>query len=175
METSERLKLIRRGGDVHRWHNRRTMGVTETVAQHSWGVAILLLHFWPDCSKRLLTACLYHDVAEVRTGDMPADTKWDQDGNLAQALAAAERRVEEELGVSSSLHHTETLWLKVLDKLDLLLFCLDQQHGGSRHLNTPFNRVSDWMEEREAMVEAISPELWSYIVSIIKLGDTRHD
>ena len=44
----------------------------ESVAAHSWGMAVLALHFAPknlDLAK-VLAMCIIHDLPEVRVGDL---------------------------------------------------------------------------------------------------------
>ena len=70
-----RHSWFRDAGDVTRFHTLRTIR-QQSVAHHSWGVATLLLHVWPEAPASVLRAALWHDVAEIETGDMPAPIKW---------------------------------------------------------------------------------------------------
>ena len=54
------------GGEVKRYHTMKTIG-EQTVANHSWGVAVILNWLKPDISKVALLKALSHDVAEKRT------------------------------------------------------------------------------------------------------------
>ena len=67
------LKVLE-GGEVKRYHTMPTIG-EQTVANHSWGVAVILSWLKPDISPKALLKALTHDVAEKQTGDMPAPTK----------------------------------------------------------------------------------------------------
>lgn len=62
-----------RAGRVRRWHTNP--GLEQSVAEHSWGVAVLLLLENPDVSKDLLIAALLHDAHEVSFGDIPSPAK----------------------------------------------------------------------------------------------------
>ena len=60
----------------------------ESVAAHSWGMAVLALHFAPknlDLAK-VLAMCIIHDLPEVRVGDL---TPHDDLTNKAELEASA--------------------------------------------------------------------------------------
>jgi 5'-deoxynucleotidase YfbR-like HD superfamily hydrolase len=71
----EKILFLRRGGEVQRFHTDRFI-FPDTVATHSFGVAgFCYLLRGADCSRELLLAALFHDIAEQETGDIPAPTK----------------------------------------------------------------------------------------------------
>jgi len=71
-------KLIRASmaGRVKRWHTAETT-TPQSVAEHSFGVALILLRIVPEerMSLNLLKAALLHDMGELETGDIPYATK----------------------------------------------------------------------------------------------------
>ena len=111
------LKEIARTGWV-----RNDVNNPESVAAHSWGMAILALKLTPkelDLSK-VLSLCLVHDIPEVRVGDLtPHDdcsTKADDELNAMEELAPEWLSLfkEYELGETE-----EAKFVKQLDKLDM--------------------------------------------------------
>ena len=93
----------------------------ESVAAHSWGMAILALHFAPknlDLAK-VLAMCIIHDLPEVRVGDL---TPHDDVTNKAELEASAMSELAPEwLGL---FHEYESAFrrskfVKQIDKLDM--------------------------------------------------------
>jgi len=72
MAIAERLKCATR----HSWTSD---GRRESVAEHSWSLMILAYYVkdaFPEiCFDRLLQMCLFHDMGEAFTGDIPAFLK----------------------------------------------------------------------------------------------------
>ena len=94
----------------------------ESVAAHSWGMAILALHFAPknlDLAK-VLAMCIVHDLPEVRVGDL---TPHDDVTNKAQLEASAMSELTPEwLGLFheyESGNSEEARFVKQIDKLDM--------------------------------------------------------
>ena len=111
------LKQLPRTGWV-----RSNVTHPESVAAHSWGMAILSLRFAPkglDLTK-VLSMCLVHDLPEVRVGDL---TPHDDTSNKAEQEYAAMKELapewltlfeEYEAGESK-----EARFVKQIDKLDM--------------------------------------------------------
>jgi putative hydrolase of HD superfamily len=94
----------------------------ESVAAHSWGMAVLALHFAPkdlDMAK-VLAMCIIHDLPEVRVGDL---TPHDDVRNKAELEASAMSELAPEwLGLFheyESGHSEEAKFVKQIDKLDM--------------------------------------------------------
>lgn len=136
------LKLLPRTGWL-----QRGVPVVESIAEHSFGVAMLALLFGdlePDIDRsRLLTIALLHDTAEALLGDMPASAR-----RLigADVKKAAERRAMDELfGVLPQGQEYVDLWeeyaqgasrearlVKALDQVEMLAQALAYERAGSR-------------------------------------------
>ena len=107
----------------------------ESVAAHSWGMAVLALRLCPDHLdlSRVLAICLVHDVAEIVVGDLtPHDAikgKEKHDLERAGMLKIAPQWVdlfdEYEQGTSK-----EAQFVKSMDKLDMGLQAMRYQHQG---------------------------------------------
>jgi HD domain len=106
---------------VRRWHvNPDLCHTVDPIGGHSARMAILALHFWPDCSRDLLVACLCHDLGESVTGDVPWGAKADND--LADCLAVIEGKALRKMGMAFSVNERDHRRLKYLDRLDAYLW-----------------------------------------------------
>lgn len=133
-----RLKQVPRAGWLR-------VGVTrvESVADHSWGVAWLVLALLPqglDRERALIYAVL-HDAAEVRTGDItPYDgvsteeKKWRElsaiEGLFGQAVPALERFWRDYLAQADE----ESRFVRQLDRLELALEALALAEQGEHDM-----------------------------------------
>ena len=111
------LKDVARTGWV-----RNDVNNPESVAAHSWGMAILALKLTPkelDLSK-VLSLCLVHDIPEVRVGDLtPHDdcsTKADDELSAMKELSPEWVHLFEEYELGKT---EEAKFVKQLDKLDM--------------------------------------------------------
>jgi len=120
-------------GHVERLHTR-PHHLPYSIAQHSWGMAVLLYHLWPGKnppSHQLVMSCLEHDLPEYQVGDVPRHTK-ERWPDLTSMLEKAERVTAAEMGVHiHSLSDAERDWLRGLDLLELYLFCLREEKFGN--------------------------------------------
>jgi len=125
-----KLKDIPRTGWV-----RASVSEPESVAAHSWGMAILALRLCPvhlDLSK-VLQLCLVHDVAEIVVGDLtPHDSikgkekhELEREGMLKIAPQWIELFDEYEQGSTE-----EAQFVKTMDKLDMGLQAIHYQRQG---------------------------------------------
>jgi 5'-deoxynucleotidase YfbR-like HD superfamily hydrolase len=63
-------------GKVVRYHAATSIGQKQSIAEHSWGVAVIALYLVGDrMTPNLYRACLLHDTAEAYTGDVPFNVK----------------------------------------------------------------------------------------------------
>ena len=96
----------------------------ESVAAHSWGMAILALKLCPDDLnlEHVLKLCLVHDLPEVIVGDLtPQD---DVSSKSADERAAMEQIAPEWVSLFDEYEHQitpEAVFVKRLDKLDMAL------------------------------------------------------
>lgn len=88
MHTLEKLKCAPR----HSW---TSSGRRESVAEHSWRLAMMAYFVqdeFPEADlRKLLCMCLFHDVGEAFTGDIPAFEKTEADGAAEDAALEAWR------------------------------------------------------------------------------------
>ena len=126
LAVAERLKCTPR----HSW---TSTGRRESVAEHSWRVALMALLVadeFPDlCIDRVVRMCLLHDLGEAFTGDIPAFEKHAADEtHEAELLAGWISTLPEPLrgewqalfAEMEALETPESKLYKALDKLDAL-------------------------------------------------------
>jgi|APSaa5957512576_1039674.scaffolds.fasta_scaffold02914_4 5'-deoxynucleotidase YfbR-like HD superfamily hydrolase len=68
------IKKVLESGRVSRYH-ATLIDKKQTVDIHSWEVAVVLRHIYPNCSRDLLFYALTHDSAEIYTSDIAAPVK----------------------------------------------------------------------------------------------------
>ncbi len=115
---------------------------SQTNAAHSWGVVAICHALWPDCSRLLLLAAIYHDVPEYVTGDIPADAKW-KDPFIRKGVEAHEKWTMEELGLETifeDLTEQEKKMLKIADMMELCWFCRDEITMGNVNMEPVLGR-----------------------------------
>lgn len=146
MRIKDMLQL-RAAGAVKRCHTARTRG--QSVAEHSWGVAMLLLAVYPIASRAALEYALTHDLPELFTGDTPANAKW-----AAPALESALREMEAkfierfDLVPKTSLTDHERDVVKFCDGAELMLHCLEELYQGNRYASEMLWRIAEAMAKR---------------------------
>ncbi len=145
----QRLKRLDRTG----WVLRGLPPGAESVASHSYGVALTAMLLADECAargadvdaERVLRLALLHDLQETRTGDMPR-TVADYYGR--EARRAAERAAFDDIMRGSTnasayaeLHEDyesraslEARLVKAADVIDLLAQALAFERAGSRGL-----------------------------------------
>jgi putative hydrolases of HD superfamily len=160
------LKLLPRTGWL-----QRGVAPAESVAEHSFGVAMLALvvgDATPQLDRgRLLAIALLHDAAEALLGDMPAaarrhfgaEAKHEAErGALAEILASLGGRDEylalwEEYAAGTSL---EARLVKELDRLEMLAQALAYERAGSHSLAEFWHGVDDGWDEAFPLVREIA-------------------
>ncbi|HWQ13475.1 MAG TPA: HD domain-containing protein [Roseiflexaceae bacterium] len=155
------LKLLPRTGWL-----QRGVAPAESVAEHTFGVALLALALAgaaPGVDRgRLLALALVHDLAEALLGDWPAsarpylgaDAKLQAErGALSALLAGLPQREEylalwEEYAAASS---REARLVKALDRLEMLAQALAYERAGSRALGEFWQGAAQGWEEFPAL------------------------
>ena len=119
------MRKLLKAGNVMRYH---TIGHhMQTTGHHAWGVALLISKLHPDPSANLLKAALWHDMAEVETGDVPSPTKWDN-ADITTALEEMEARYMVRNGLVCRLSIEEGMWLRFADILECYLYAMNNSH-----------------------------------------------
>ena len=165
-----RQEILRKGSKVKRWHTITNVK-EQTVADHSWGVASIILDMWPDSSNSLITFALWHDIPEYIVGDTPVTAKW-QDENLAKVVEEAERRVAKEHKLYVKLTETEKLKLSIADLLEVLWYASEEVALGNSNFLKVFHTAR---KKLEILIQPMSCES-SHIIKIINhlRGEMNH-
>ena len=168
MHTFSHLTNIYRAGDVKRYHTVARLK-EQTIAEHSWGVAAIIMYLEPNPSKALLAAALFHDVAESKTGDVPATFKW-ENRNFADSLEAHETNINREMGINYELTERELAILKVADLSELVLHNVRELMMGNRYAAEIIHRGMDALEpyygDLGATVNNYIDDLNAYVVEM---------
>lgn len=153
----------RLAGQVVRWHTA-PMARRETVGEHSWQVARLVLAFWPDAPRDLLVRALLHDVGEVASGDVPFPVK-----SSNPALGREIERVEHSGHLAMcipwglpSMPQTETAWLSVLklaDLVDMWETAAQEAMMGSRFGRDIIDRLAPAIQQRRLDLASTMPDV----------------
>lgn len=131
------MKEIRISGKVKRWHTVTTIQ-QQTVAEHSWGVAMICRKLWPEDYK-LLEAALCHDLGEGFTGDVPWPVK-QANFVFKKHLDEIEENEQERLGCVVPLERQQQSRLKVADMLEMMCFAIEEIELGNKNMQEVFNR-----------------------------------
>ena len=139
-----------------RYHTAPMQMERQTVGAHSYAVSILIDQLWPDSSKQLIMAALYHDVPEIILGDIPATAKWDYP-ELHQAFERAEKKVMNDLGLNFVLTAEEKNRLKMADMLELVMYCHRHDmklilHCGLNYLYKHYGQMQDFEKVEEVLI-----------------------
>ena len=115
-------------------HNWTTNGRQESVAEHSWRLAVLAMLMEEDFPElnmnKVIRMCLIHDWGEAVTGDIPAFIKTEADEekeadaietllkNLPETISSGFLTMFKEM---SDLTSDEAILVKALDKTETLI------------------------------------------------------
>ena len=170
---------------IRRWGLMRN-AIEEDVATHSWDVAVLAHAlasircscFGGDISADSVAAvALYHDAAEVITGDMPTPVKY-YSSVMRAAFADVENRAQtelldllpEELRQTFDAYIREDEWdaqtrelVKAADRLAALLKCEAELRAGNREFEQAAGQIrerlqSEGLPEVQYFLDVFAPD-----------------
>lgn len=149
------------GGAIKRYHMKQTIK-EQAVSTHSWRMAAIIHSLWPDCSKALIMAALFHDVSERVTGDIPSPVK-----RANPALRSELNRVTTEEEIRLDIRYELTLeeqnLLSWVDRFEGCLFCLDEIQFGNKKMHNTFLRYLE-MSSDSKLREGVAPDRQSHII-----------
>lgn len=127
LDTFEALKKNTR----HSWLSD---GRQESVAEHSWRLAMMAYFVkdeFPDADvDKIIKMCIFHDIGEVFTGDIPAFLKNEQDefteesvvkGFVESLPSPYAEELKELFGEMQALETEEARIYKALDRMEALI------------------------------------------------------
>lgn len=132
------MKALIQGGRSQRWHTELVS--SQNIAEHSWGVAMLITLLWPEPSANLLKAALTHDFAEHATVDLPAPFKW-KHPTISMTVNQAEQVALTSWGLDFKLTPEEQAFLRVCDLLEAYVYLCYDITRGNAFAQEPFKRV----------------------------------
>jgi 5'-deoxynucleotidase YfbR-like HD superfamily hydrolase len=138
-------QLYRDAGAVKRYHVKRTLR-QQTVAEHTFGMLMLVKQVAPHIDKSVLyAAILHHDLPELMTGDVPAPIK-----RAHPELGPLMNSIEEELAplydpLCERLTQEEASLLKWADRMELVLWCLEEYRMGNTFVLDTIRRGIGWI------------------------------
>ncbi len=127
-------------------HSWTSSGRHESVAEHSWRLALMAYflkdEFYGIDMNKVILMCLFHDMGEAFTGDIPAFSKTDADS----------RREEE----------TVAAWLNTLpvpyrEELGLLFDEMDKQETQEAKLYKALDKMEAVIQHNEADIRTWLP------------------
>lgn len=165
-----KLQQWRDSSAVIRFHTLRQIKY-QTIAQHSHGVACLVMLIDSKCSAELLKAALTHDFHEQHVGDMPSTAKR-MFPELGKAMNKATDTWDEDNDVAWNLSTNEQLLLKLCDYLELLAWSIEEWDMGNTYAMSPIINICKWldgMEQLTVRAKEVYRELRDMAVS--RIGD----
>ena len=120
----------------------------ESVAAHSWGMALLATQLCPDelNLQRVLELCILHDVAEVHVGDItPHDNVSPEEKHRLESEAIQKMGIDatEAFAEYEAQQSAESRFVRYLDKLDMALQA-EIYEGQDLDLSEFKKAVDDW-------------------------------
>lgn len=159
------IKHAIRGGAVKRFHTVPTIK-EETVGEHSFGVAMMVLAITNHkASAELLRAALFHDMAEQTTGDSPYTAKR-AFPMLKCLLESVEESWEKDNGFHIDLNERDRNLLKAADMMQLLWRCKLERDLGNTNMDRVFNNGVYFLENHP--LEGNAPAILEWLVSNYK-------
>ena len=140
-----RFRNMYYAGAIRRFHTTRAIR-DQSVGEHSWGVAVILTKICLP-SPVLLTAALYHDMAELHTGDVPSTAKW-ASKSLKKALDLSEHHFEVLHGIVIDLSVEERRLLKWADMFELCLYSSTEVDMGNSLMQVPLVNGLNWLKDK---------------------------
>lgn len=156
----ERMLTLRECAAVKRYHTERVAG--DTVASHSYGVALLILEIFPSAELRtmccLLKAALLHDIPERQIGDVPYFSKR-LDGGFRDYVHTLEEAAVDDLDVYVCLTERERVLLKTADLLEMCFFAYEQRRLGNKNADFVFENLKCGVEAMRPLAPR-AEEIW---------------
>lgn len=159
-----KLDFARAGAETKRFHTAITLQENK-VGHHSGNVA-MIIHFLtptadPLTKAGLLLAALKHDLAEHKTGDLPAPGK--REMGLREQFGAYEDKLMDAAGIGFRLNPEHTRLLKLADAAEGALFCASERMLGNKYSIEYYYNFYSYVREVINPDEQLETELLTYI------------
>ena len=134
-----KINELMRTGYVPRYHTNVGLArFGQTNADHQGRVTQLIHFLFPDASKDLLIAALFHDAGEYWVGDMPGPAKR-RHPEIAERLAEIEKFYVDRFTGDLNLSKDDQKKLKLVDQLEACLYC--QQNDPEQFFDREWQRM----------------------------------
>ena len=130
-----------RAGKVMRMHTAPQLH-HENVAEHTWGLMLALLRFWPNAPALVMKQFMVHDLGEQYTGDMPGHVKW-ANAEAGAIIEKMETEHKDKILPVQSPSRREGMLLEVFDRLDFCVSCIHEMRLGNLNSALYFGRSYD--------------------------------
>lgn len=151
----DKVKTLYRSGRVKRLHCIPTVN-QHNVAQHVYGSLLIGVELARAIAgvrlEAVMLALMYHDAAELKTGDLPAPTKRASLA-IAQAIMLMEDEFDREHQIFVELTPPEQGVVKCADSLDLAFNALHELEMGNRtaHMARVFATALEYAAKPKVM------------------------
>lgn len=150
MITPERVRTdLRCAGSVKRYHTWPTI-TTQTVADHTFHVMRIFYECFPGhVGAVTMHHILYHDMAEIKTGDLPYPIKRDNPTLKAELDVIDNEWYCEMNIVMPRLSVDEKRCVKMADMLEMMEFAVHEMCLGNKFAEPIWIRLLDWYASDE--------------------------
>lgn len=146
-----------RAGKVVRMHTMPQVH-RESTGEHTWGVLLMAVRFYPKVRAEFLKAIVLHDAPEIATGDIPANVKREST-DLTTALDKKEAEwLETNFLDMPELSADEKNLLLVFDKLDFCVSCIHEMRIGNLNSARYYKRSFGYAQEAFYAITPGTPE-----------------
>lgn len=161
-----------RAGKVKRYHTEDLLR-DQTVAEHSWGVLLLVLLLGGDeITGSLLQAAALHDCHEKFFGDIPAPAKW-SNPEFAKMIKEVEEYYDTMTGIQplmNSLTEEQRKILKSADMLEMALYILEERIKGNTNADVIFwNILQFCIEDSKSSSPVLNEKAHSVLNVLIQM------
>ena len=144
---------LRNSGLVKRYHARLTHR-QQNVAEHTWQLMRIYHQMWTGLPERVAIYILYHDVAEVHTGDTPYHVKRDYP-KVKEGLKEAEADVLLKFRVTSPMiSEEEHRRIKQSEYCEMFEYALEERALGSRYCDDVISNMLRVIDRDDRYVNA---------------------
>lgn len=140
------VRTLHSTGQTVRYHTNPVMSrLHQTNADHTWGVAMIILALHPNPSRNLLAQTIVHDCGEKWAGDLSYPFK-----KMYPEIGAAHADAEKQLALDHKvpqfeLTSEESEWLRFADRLECHLYA---------EIYHPWVvKQPDWVKQHDLIVE----------------------
>lgn len=136
----------RGGGGLLRYHTMACIH-PQTVAEHSWNVARIYTERYKMPRAEVYFYILYHDVAEVITGDIPFLVKR-RYPHLKEVLNEAEKDAYKQLTIIlPKLTDTEMKQIKICDLIEMGEYALGELRMGNLDMQIVVDNIDEALNQ----------------------------